>query len=144
MDILKTAFDFLKESKNKGETETVLTRLFLLECHHNRKIVAMMNWKNSTPEMIRMLAGEFKTDAARAVIGFVNRGAIDYLFSAVLDREDEEMHNSRLISLITKIEAVQVIARLDPKGQLKHNKFKQRIDNLERLLNDIIQNVGDK
>ena len=125
MDILKTAFDFLKESKNKGDTETVLTRLFLLECHHNRKILAMINWKNSTAEIIRLLAGEFNTDAARAVIGFINRGTIDYLFRVVIDREDEEMHNSRLISLITKIEAIQVIARLDPKGQLKHNKFNQ-------------------
>jgi hypothetical protein len=144
MDFFKTALDFLKESKDKKETQTVLTRFFLLECHHNRKVIAMMDWKSCTEQMKRSLVAEFKTDAARGVIGFVDRNLVQYLYSELKENEDKKSKSSRLISLITKIDAIQIIAKLDPDGQLKNNQFKQRVNNIEELLKDIINNVGDK
>jgi hypothetical protein len=142
--MLEAAIGLLKDSQNNGDAGIILKRFFLLECHNNRKILAMINWKNSTPEMIRALSLEFKTDAARAVIGFVNRDPIEYLFSAFADIEDKESNVNRIIAIITKIEAIQVIARIDPNGQMKYNKFKQRINNFEKLVEDIIQHVDYK
>jgi hypothetical protein len=144
MDFFKTALDFLKESKSKNETQIVLSRFFLLECHHNQKVISMMKWKSCTPEMKRSLVAEFKTEAARGVIGFVDRNTLQYLFSAATDYEDKKSTSSRLISLITKIEAIQIVAKLDPDGQLKNNQFNQRFNNIEKLLIDIIENVGDR
>ena len=103
-----------------------------------------MKWQSCTPEMKRSLVAEFKTEAARGVIGFVDRNTLQYLFSAATDYEDKKSTSSRLISLITKIEAIQIVAKLDPDGQLKNNQFNQRFNNIEKLLIDIIENVGDR
>jgi hypothetical protein len=149
-------FDFLTKLKEtfidintSMKDEQIRKRLFILECRTNLSILAMMDWKvNNKIKHCLSLVPELNCEMSQLLLMHYENEFINNISMKFIDTSDEDgisTHDepkNKLIQIISKIKALQVIAKQADNIEFDNQvKIELRINNLRITLIDILKEI---
>lgn len=139
--ILSKEFDDEKKMK-------ALKKLLILECKYNLRILDTTRWKGVDDKFKREICKNLKCDVAVAFYtnadGSVFRAVFKKAKVFKTESKEEQLQNdSRLVSIINRIETLVVVAGLSEESQIQaKTRYNIRIRNLRTLLISVLKELS--
>ena len=145
--LISPIINIISDKKTNAATKETLLKLFMIECRNNQKLLAIASWKDVDIEDRGEALKNLCSHSAKMYFAFTNKSILGVLLEkvkSVLRREtkDEQMQESKIISLITRIDSLQFLGSIISEHK-KQNKgrLSVRISNLKAINIEIIKDL---
>lgn len=145
------ALSSLISDKNKtAKTRVSLLRLMLIECRNNQKLMEITSWKDTSIEFKYEVLKKLNSNVAKLYYSYTDFSMLGSLWEKISplitnDSNEESNDISKILSLITRIDAIKVISNLPL--QLKHenrSNLQKRLSNLALINMEVIKDIENQ
>ena len=146
ISLINKTLELLEKESTKILGRERLQKLFILELKYNLGLLDTTKWKSVNDEFKLEICKQLKCEAAKSVYTHLDNGdLIDILkkkISYTSETKSEQKEDSRISSLIKRIDVLKTISELPDKikTQTRAN-YNVRISNLRKLILVILKEI---
>ena len=136
---IKSLSSLISDKNKSKKTRISLLRLMIIECRNNQKLLEITSWQNISTEFQNEILKKLNSDSAKLYYSYVDYTLLGSLLDKIgpsiwVDSNEESNDVNKILSLITRIDAIKVIASLplDLKNENRAN-MKKRLSNLSSI-----------
>ena len=140
----------ISDNNKTSKTRFSLLRLMLIECRNNQKLMEITSWKDTSIEFKYEVLKKLNSDVAKLYYSYTDFSMLGSLWEKISplitnDSNEESNDISKILSLITRIDAIKVISNLPL--QLKHenrSNLQKRLSNLALINMEVIKDIENQ
>ena len=146
ISLINKTLELLEKESTKILGKQRLQKLFILELRYNLGLLDTTKWKSVNDEFKSEICKQLKCEAAKSVYTHLDNGdLIDILkknISYKSETKSEQKEDSRISSLIKRIDVLKTIAALPDKIKTQtRTNYNVRIRNLRKLILVILKEI---
>ena len=146
ISLINKTLELLEKESTKILGKQRLQKLFILELRYNLGLLDTTKWKSVNDEFKLEICKQLKCEAAKSVYTHLDNGdLIDILkknISYKSETKSEQKEDSRISSLIKRIDVLKTIAALPDKIKTQtRTNYNVRIRNLRKLILVILKEI---